>query len=95
MFIINAGVAHVREALGLQWLSEEVGPVVSHLDEGDRDLLLLDQLADEEVSSRDVLSLRVELGVVGDGDARLVVHCQRGREGVGVAELLLRWYRRK
>ena len=62
---IMALVAHGREVLGRQRLSEEVGPVVSRLDEGDRDALLLDQLADEDVSSRDVLSLGVELGVVG------------------------------
>ena len=53
------------------------------LDEGDRDALLLDELGDEEVATLDVLRLRVELGVVGDGNARLVVHCQLGRAGVG------------
>ena len=67
--------------LGPQRLGEEVGPIVGCLDEGNRDALLLDVPADEEVSSRDVLSLGVELGVVGDGNARLVIHCQRGREG--------------
>ena len=42
---VHNGVAHGREVLGLQRLSEEVGPVVSRLDEGDRDALLLDQLS--------------------------------------------------
>ena len=41
------------------------------------------------MSTRDVLRLRVKLGVVGDGDTSLVVHGQLGWEGVGVAELLL------
>ena len=68
MFISN-GVAHGREVLGLQRLGEEVGPVVGGLDEGDRYALLLDELADEEVTTRDVLRLRVKLGVVGNGDA--------------------------
>ena len=67
---VHNGVAHSCEVLGLQRPGEEVGPVVSSLDEGDRDALLLDELADEEVSSRDVLRLGVELGDVGDGDAR-------------------------
>ena len=31
----------------------------------------------------------MELGVVGDRNARLVVHCQLGGEGVGVSKLLL------
>ena len=52
-----------REVLGLQRLGEEVGPVVGGLDEGDRDALLLDELANEEVMTRDVLRLRVELGL--------------------------------
>ena len=62
-------------------LGEEVGPVVDALDKGDRDLLLLDELADEEVATLNVLRLCVELGVVGDGDTRLVVHRQLGRGG--------------
>ena len=37
----------------------------------------------------DVLRLGVQLGVVGNRDARLVVHGELGRDGVGVAELLL------
>ena len=74
---VHNGVAHGREVLGLQRLGEEVGPVVGGIDEGDRDALLFDELADEEVTTRDVLRFRVELGVVGDGNyACLVVHCQ-------------------
>ena len=65
----GVALAHGREVLGLQRLGEEVGPVVDHLDKRDRYLLLLDELADEEVTTRDVLRLRVELGVVDDGDA--------------------------
>ena len=51
---VHNGVAHGREVLGLQRLGEEIGPVVGGLDEGDRDALLLDELADEEVSSREM-----------------------------------------
>ena len=51
--------------LRLQRLGEDVGPVVRGLDEGGRDALLLDELADEEVAALNVLRLRVELGVVG------------------------------
>ena len=58
---VHNGVAHRREVLELQRLCEEVGPVVSCLDKGYRYALLLDKLADEEMSSRDVLSLGVEL----------------------------------
>ena len=53
--------------------------------------MLVDELADEEVAPLDVLGLGVQLGVVGNRDARLVVHSELGREGVGVAELFL-WY---
>ena len=66
--------------LGLQRLGEKVGPVVSSLDEGDRDALLLDKLTNEEVSTRDVLRLRVELGVVGDGDTSLVESSEIARD---------------
>ena len=91
IYVYN-GVAHSREVLGLQRLGEEVGSVVGGLDELYRDALLLDKLADEEVATRDVLRLRVELGVVGDSDAWACgCTCPRqlGREGVSVAELLL------
>ena len=60
---VHNGAAHGREVLGLRRLVEEVGPVVGGLDEGDRDALLLDELANEEVMTRDVLRLRVELGL--------------------------------
>jgi hypothetical protein len=53
--------------LRLERLGEEVGPVVDGLDEGDGDAVLLDELADEEVSPLDVLGFRVKLWVVGDG----------------------------
>ena len=62
MFIMALRIA--VKCLGFSGLVKKSAQL--SVDEGDRDALLLDELADEEVSSRDVLSLGVELGVVGD-----------------------------
>jgi hypothetical protein len=75
--------------LGLERLREEIGPIVDGPNEWDRDALLLDELTNEEVAPLNVFGFGVELRVVSDRDASLVVHTQLGGERVGVAEFLL------
>ena len=49
------------------------------LDERSTDTEVLDTFADVEVTPRDVLRLVMLLGIIGDCDARLVVHMKINR----------------
>mgnify|MGYP006131869351 CR=1 FL=1 len=69
-------VAHAKEVLTHQRLSEEVRDVICRGHEGDTETPVLHALADEVVTPVDVLRPRVVFGVVGQVDSRLVVHLE-------------------
>ena len=70
---VHDGVAHAEEALPNDRLREEIREVIARAHVGHDDLLVLHSFTHEEVSALDVLRLVVVLGVVGEGDGRLVV----------------------
>ena len=70
-------VAHIEEMLTHQGLGEEVGNVFGGWHEGYTDLTFLDAFSDKEVTTVNVLSLRVMLRVVREIDGRHVIQPQR------------------
>ena len=74
-------VAHVKEMLTHQRLGEEVGNVLGGWYEGYTDLTFLDAFSDKEVTTVNVLSLRVMLRVVREIDGGHVIQPQRWRLG--------------
>ena len=73
---VHDDVAQSEEGLGVERLREEVGQVVVRGDEGHTQLVLLDALAHVEVSTSDVLRLRMVLRVVREVARGLVVQVQ-------------------
>ena len=69
---VHDNVAHGDEDLRRLHLSEEVREVLRRFDEGHTEFVLLDQLANEEVSTIDVFRSLVVLWVV-----RQVTHARR------------------
>ena len=65
-WLVHDDLPHGEENLGLEGLCEEVGPIVQGVDEGHTDFEFLNHVADEEVTTLDVLSFVTELGVVGE-----------------------------
>ena len=76
MLYVHDDVAQAEEVLRVQRLSEEVGKVVVRVDERHAKPMVLDALADVEVTPVHVLGLRVVLGVVCEVARRLVVEAQ-------------------
>ena len=64
MLDVHDDVAQAEEVLRVQRLGEEVGEVVVRVDERHAKTMVLDALANEEVTTFDVLHLRMVLGVV-------------------------------
>ena len=81
-------ISHGEESARVEGLREEVGEVVRRGDEGHRDLMLLDKLANVVVTTLDVLRPLVVLRVVSDVDRRLVVDVHVNRRAVVSAEFL-------
>ena len=80
-------VTHGEEMLGIEGLGEEVRQVVACGDIRHDDVEVLDALADEEVTTLDMLHARVVLRVVRGGNGSLVVRSERGGRAVADAEI--------
>jgi len=74
LYYVHNQIAELEEVPGRQRLGEEVGEIVRRLDVGHPDLERLDHLANKKMAPLDVLGPLVVLWVVGQIDARLVVH---------------------
>ena len=75
-------VTHREEHGSRQRLGEEVGEVVHRVHKGTPDTVILHELANEEMTTLDVLHPPVVLGVVGHIDSRTIVN-EEVRRGVG------------